>query len=89
VSLYWYEEARFVDTPTFFQYHDHLYSRPGMAQWLHWSLDVTDLSLCIDRAATLIKVGIIFGCIFMVAGIMLFISEDYHRKRFRARVYID
>ena len=31
VSLYWYEEARFVDTPTFFQYYDHLYSRPGEA----------------------------------------------------------
>lgn len=43
----------------------------------------------VERAATLITVGVIFGCIFMVAGIMLFISEDYHRKRFRARVYID
>jgi hypothetical protein len=49
VSLYWYEEARFVDTPTFFQYYDHLYSRPGEA---HCS--VCRLRLCSTLYATML-----------------------------------
>lgn len=42
-----------------------------------------------NRASVLTTTGIILGVIFMTIGIILYVSEDYHRRRFKARVYID
>jgi hypothetical protein len=37
----------------------------------------------------LTSVGITFGVFFITLGGCLFVSEAYHRRRFKSRVYID
>lgn len=41
------------------------------------------------RAKLLTWCGVAFGAVFMVFGGCLFVSEAYHRRKFKSRVYID
>jgi hypothetical protein len=44
---------------------------------------------CADRAAALLYTGLTMGVFFLLVGGCLFISEAYHRRKFKSRVYVD
>ena len=70
IPLYWYEDARVVDTDVYFRRNDHFLTRPA-------------------RSAMVLTIGIVLTLLLLLSGTCLCISEQFNRKKFLSRVYVD
>jgi hypothetical protein len=96
IPLLWYEEASILRSDRFFQLNDHYYTRPGKSICLsfffsaiHGISNLLKFVPITERGNMLTIFGIVLGAVFILVGLMMYINEEYHRRRFYARVYVD
>ena len=82
----WMETARVLPPKNYADYFNDFQTVPCKRLQSNCN---SGLMILVARALGVLIIGAVCGSLLIVFGMGLYVYEDYHRKRFYKRIYID